>query len=112
VRLYTSICNLFKSHEASALTAIEVGTICVKTFGREAGKKCVIVDVIDKNYILITGPKSVNKVKRRKSNVNHVEPTQEKIEIKRGATDEEIIEALKSAGKLDEMAKQVKPSMK
>lgn len=94
------------------MTAIEVGRICVKTYGREAGKKCVIVDVIDKNYILITGPKSLNKVKRRKSNVNHVEPLQEKIEIKRGAADEEVVQALKSAGKLDEMAKVVKPSLK
>jgi large subunit ribosomal protein L14e len=94
------------------LTAIEVGRICVKTFGREAGKKCVIVDVIDKNFVLITGPKSVNKVKRRKANVNHVEPTQERIEIKRDATDEEIVDVLKMTGKLEEMAKPVKLSLK
>ena len=94
------------------LTAIEVGRICVKTFGREAGKKCVIVDVIDKNFVLVTGPKSVNKVKRRKANVNHIEPTQEKIEINRGAADEDVIEALKAAGKMEEMAKTVKPILK
>lgn len=94
------------------MTAIEVGRICVKTFGREAGKKCVIVDVIDKNFVLITGPKSVNKVKRRKANVNHVEPTQERIEIKRDATDEEIVDVLKTTGKLEEMAKPVKLSLK
>lgn len=99
----------FKSQEVIALTAIEVGRICVKVFGREAGKKCIIVDIIDKNFVLITGPKSVNKVKRRKANVDHVEPTQEKIEIKRGAADEEIVGALKAAGKLEEMAKTVKP---
>jgi large subunit ribosomal protein L14e len=94
------------------LTAIEVGRICIKTYGREAGKKCVIVDVIDKNFVLITGPKGINKVKRRKANLNHVEPMQEKIEIKRGAADEEIIEALKSAGKLEDMAKSVQLSLK
>ncbi len=94
------------------LTAIEVGRICVKTYGREAGKKCVIVDVIDKNFVLVTGPKSINRVKRRKANVSHIEPTQEKIEIKRGAADEEIVEALKSAGKLDDMAKPVQVSLK
>jgi len=112
VRLYTSELLFFKSQEVIPLTAIEVGRICVKTFGREAGKKCVIVDVIDKNFILITGPKSVNKVKRRKANVNHIEPTQEKIEINRGAADEDIVEALKTAGKLDEMTKSVKPTLK
>ena len=94
------------------MTAIEVGRICIKTYGREAGKKCVIVDVIDKNFVLITGPKGVNKVKRRKANVNHIEPTQEKIEIKRGAADEEIIETLKSAGKLEDIAKSVPLSLK
>jgi len=94
------------------MQAIEVGRICVKTFGREAGKKCVIVDVIDKNFVLVTGPKSVNKVKRRKANVNHIEPTQEKIEITRGAADEDVIEALKAAGKMEEMAKTVKPILK
>lgn len=94
------------------MTAIEVGRICVKTFGREAGKKCVIVDIIDKNFVLVTGPKSVNKVKRRKANVNHIEPTEDKVEINRGATDEEIVEALKSAGKLEEIAKPVRPVLK
>jgi len=94
------------------LPAVEVGRICVKTLGREAGKKCVIVDVIDKNFVLITGPQTVTKVKRRKANIAHIEPTTEKIEITRGATDEEIAGALKSAGKLDDMAKKVKPSLK
>jgi len=92
--------------------AIEVGRICVKTVGREAGKKCVIVDVIDKNFVLVTGPKNVTKVKRRKVNINHIEPTTEKIDIARGATDEEIAEALKAAGKLDVMATPVEPSLK
>jgi large subunit ribosomal protein L14e len=96
----------------TALTAIEVGRICVKTFGREAGKKCVIVDVIDKNFVLITGPKSVSKVKRRKANVNHIEPTEGKIDIKRGAADEEVVQALKAAGKMEEIAMQVKPVLK
>jgi len=94
------------------MPAIEVGRICVKTVGREAGKKCVIVDVIDKSFVLITGPKNVTQVKRRKANVCHIEPTTERIEITRGATDDEIAQALKTAGKLDAMATPVKPSLK
>ena len=70
------------------LPAIEVGRICVKTLGREAGKKCVIVDIVDKNFVLITGPKTVTGIKRRRANINHLEPTNEKIEMKKGATDE------------------------
>jgi len=87
------------------LPAIEVGRICVKNVGREAGKKCVIVDLVDKNYVLITGPKAVTEIKRRRANINHLEPTQEKIDINRGATDEEVAEALKTAGKLDDTNK-------
>jgi len=92
------------------LAAMEVGRICVKNLGRETGKKCIIVDIVDKNFVLITGPKTVSGIKRRRANINHLEPTQEKIDVNRGATDEEVTEALKSAGKLDEMAKTVKPT--
>ena len=72
------------------MAAIEIGRICVKTAGREAGKKCIIVDVIDKNFVLITGPKLINKVKRRRANIKQLEPTDEKIEIDKGADDKEI----------------------
>lgn len=93
------------------MPAIEVGRICVKLAGREAGRKCIIVDVIDKNFVLITGPKNVTGVKRRRANVNHIEPLQDKVKIKRGASDEEVIEALKASGKLEEMAQTVKPAL-
>ncbi|MEM2466636.1 MAG: 50S ribosomal protein L14e [Candidatus Bathyarchaeia archaeon] len=93
------------------MPAIEVGRICVKICGREAGKKCVIVDIIDKSFVLVTGPKSVTGVKRRRANINHLEPLAEKIEIKRGASDEEVVEALKKKGLLETMAKPVKPAL-
>jgi large subunit ribosomal protein L14e len=76
------------------LPAIEVGRICVKIAGREAGSKCIIVDVIDKNFVLITGPQKITGVKRRRANVNHIEPTEKKINIKRGESDEEITAAI------------------
>ena len=76
------------------MPAIEVGRICTKITGREAGRKCIIVDVIDKNFLLITGPKQVNGVKRRRVNISHVEPTEKKVKIRRGESDEEIMNAL------------------
>ncbi|MGB9853629.1 MAG: 50S ribosomal protein L14e [Candidatus Bathyarchaeales archaeon] len=91
------------------MPAIEVGRICVKISGREAGKKCVIVDVIDKNFVLVTGPKTVTGIKRRRANINHLEPLSEKVEIKRGAPDEDVVEALKEKGLLEAMARPVKP---
>jgi large subunit ribosomal protein L14e len=86
------------------MPAIEVGKICVKLTGRETGKKCVILDLMDKNFVLITGPKTITGVKRRRINVNHLEPLEEKIDIKRGASDEEVAEALKTTGQLEAKA--------
>jgi large subunit ribosomal protein L14e len=93
------------------LPAIEIGRICVKLTGREAGRKCVIVDLADKSFVLITGPKSVTGVKRRRANISHIEPLQDKVEIKRGVSDEEVVEALKASGKLEAMAQMVKPTL-
>ena len=93
------------------MPAIEVGRICVKLTGREAGRKCVIVDLIDKSFILVTGPKTVTGIKRRRTNINHIEPLEDKIAIKRGASDEEVTEALKAAGKLEAMSQKVKPAL-
>jgi len=92
------------------VTAIDVGRICIKLTGREAGRKCVIVDTVDKSFVLITGPKNVSGVKRRRVNVTHIEPLQDKVDLKRGASDEEVSEVLKAADKLDLMTQIVKPA--
>ena len=77
---------------------IEIGRIVIKTAGREALKKAVVVDIIDKNYVLITGPPSLNGLKRRRANIGHLEPTKTKVEITRKATDADILAAVKAAG--------------
>ena len=77
----------------TSMASIEVGRVCVKTLGREAGLKCVIVDVIDKNFVLVTGPPKLTGVKRRRTNVKHLEPTSESVDVKKGATDEEVMKA-------------------
>jgi len=89
------------------MTSIEVGRICVKLSGRDAGKKCVIVDVVDKNFVLITGPKSVTGIRRRRTNVDHLEPTPEFIEVKKSATDDEVEKALSKAKKSSYMKETV-----
>ncbi len=70
--------------------------MCVKTAGRDAGKRCVILDVVDKNYLLVTGPKEVTGIRRRRVNMNHLRPLEEKIAIEKGATDEQVAAALKT----------------
>ena len=79
------------------MTAIQIGRIIVKTNGREAGKKGVIVDIINQNYVLLTGPKTVTSIRRRKCNIKHLEPTDKVVSIKRDATDEEVVTAIETA---------------
>ncbi len=76
------------------MPAIELGRVCVKISGREAGRKCVVVDIIDRNFVLVTGPQKVTGVKRRRANIKHIEPTEKKVKIKRGNSDEEIMAAI------------------
>nr|AOZ56125.1 ribosomal protein L14E/L6E/L27E [uncultured korarchaeote] len=71
-----------------------VGRVCTKTKGREKDRKCVIVDVIDKNYVLITGPKKLTGVRRRRCNINHLDPLPVVIDIDKNASDEDVIKAL------------------
>ena len=71
----------------------EVGRICAKLAGREARCMCVVVDVVDKNYVLIDG-----QVKRRKCNRKHLEPTDKIVKIKKGAAHADVVKELKSIG--------------
>ena len=91
------------------MPAIEVGRVCVKLAGRESGRKCVIVDVMDKSFVMVTGPKKVTGVKRRRVNINHVAPLEDAIQVKRGASDEEVTQMLEAAGKLEEMSATAEP---
>ena len=84
----------------------------MKTAGREAGKYCVVVDKADPGFVMVTGPRNLTSVKRRKCNVHHLEPLVEKLEIKAKAADEEVAKAFMAsglAGKLGLKEKKVEP---
>ena len=72
------------------MPAMDIGRVCLKVQGREKGNKCVVIDVIDRNFVVVTGPK----VKRRRVNMNHILPLDETVNIKRNATDDEVKAAL------------------
>ncbi len=91
------------------MPSIEVGRICVKLSGRETGRKCVIVDVIDKNFVLISGPQKITGVRRRRTNVKHLEPTTETLEIRKGATDDDIAKIIGRGKKADFLKEIVLP---
>jgi large subunit ribosomal protein L14e len=92
--------SLFIGFGDTNMPAIEVGRICTKQIGRESGRTCVVIDIMDKSFVLVTGPKKVTGVRRRRVNINHVMPLTDKIDVKRGASDEEVTQALEAAGKL------------
>jgi len=73
---------------------MEVGRVCVKLRGREEGRRCVVVDIVDRNYVLVTGPEDVTGVRRRRVNMDHLKPLDERVEIGRNASDEEVKKAL------------------
>ena len=59
------------------MASIEVGRVCVKIAGREAGEKCAIVEIIDENFVEVLGVS----VKNRRCNINHLEPTEDTIDV-------------------------------
>ena len=59
------------------MSVFEPGRVCVKLAGREAGKYCVVLEVIDENFVLVQGPK----VRKRKCNIAHLKALPEKIDI-------------------------------
>lgn len=67
----------------------DVGRVCIKIAGRDAGKTCVIVQKVDGNTVLIDG-----QTRRRNCNVKHLEPTDEVVELKAGAAHEAVKKAL------------------
>ena len=68
----------------------EVGRLCVKLAGRDAGKKCIIIDILKDNYVMIGGS-----TRRRKCNTAHLEPLDKVIKIKKKATRADVAKAFK-----------------
>jgi large subunit ribosomal protein L14e len=69
---------------------IEVGRLCVKIAGRDSKRRCAIVDVIDKNYVLIDGD-----VRRKKCNIRHLELLDKVIKIGKGASHDIVADEFK-----------------
>ena len=72
---------------------IDIGRICVKIAGRDAGKKCVIVDVLDDTFVMIDG-----ETRRRKCNILHLEPLDQTVELKKNAPHADVAKAFEKLG--------------
>jgi len=71
----------------------EIGRLALKIAGRDSGKKCVIIDILDKRHVLIDG-----QTRRRKCNIMHIEPLDKVIDIKKNASHDEVKSAFKELG--------------
>lgn len=87
---------------------MKVGQVCVKTTGRDAGKKGVILHVL-KNQALVDG-----EVRRRKVNLMHLVATNQHVDIKKDASHEDVKKVLATIGILvrDTTPKQAAPRQK
>ncbi|MBT7903424.1 50S ribosomal protein L14e [Candidatus Woesearchaeota archaeon] len=72
---------------------MEVGRLCTKIAGRDSGKVCVIVDIMDSNHVLIDG-----ETRRRKCNIIHLDPQASTIELTQGADHALVVEEFKKLG--------------
>ena len=72
---------------------IDVGRLCVKTRGKDSGKSCVVVEIVDDNFVVVDG-----QLKRKRCNVDHLEPSHHQLPVASGSSHEEVVEALRVVG--------------
>ena len=75
------------------MTLFNVGRICMKIAGRDAGRKCVVVEEMDVGFVLIDGA-----TRRKKVNIKHLEPLAETIDIQNKASHQDVITAFDKIG--------------
>ena len=75
------------------MALLDVGRVCRKTRGRDAGGFCVVVDKPDGGRVLVDG----RDVRRKKVNLNHIEPTGVLLDLKKGSETGAVVSALKDA---------------
>lgn len=83
-----------------------VGQVGVKIAGRDAGEVGVVTQEIDPTYVIFT-----NSTRAKKCNKAHIEFIQKQIELKKGASQKDTLQALQKAGftiKINEKKKEKK----
>ncbi len=85
----------------------EIGRVCVKVAGRDAGKTAIVIDKASGDRVLVDG-----NVRRRKCNMKHLEPLKEIIKITKGSSTEEVHKAMVVAKIKVEENKKIKKTKK
>ncbi|MBI4147279.1 50S ribosomal protein L14e [Candidatus Woesearchaeota archaeon] len=75
------------------MSIFEVGRLCVKIAGRDAGRTCVVVEAAGNGYVVVDGD-----VRRKKVNIKHLEPLDRTVEVKSKAAPADVKKAFEKAG--------------
>ncbi len=71
---------------------MEIGQVCIKTKGREAGRKVIVLSEAKKGKVLVDG----TKVKRKECNVRHLFLLKQKVSLKKDASHAEVVKAMEA----------------
>ena len=75
---------------------VEIGRVVCVNYGPDAGKTCVIVDIVNQSFALVDGA-NVTGVKRAQLNFKHMAITPIKLNIGRGLTSKKLEQVWKDA---------------
>jgi len=75
------------------MALLDVGRVCVKVRGRDAGGLCVVVEAPAAGRVLVDGIG----VRRRKVSVLDVEPTPSVVSVKKDSSTEAVVRELEKA---------------
>ena len=75
------------------MSLFEVGRLCVKIAGRDAGRTCVVVEELGHSYVMVDGA-----TRRKKVNVLHLEPLADMVKLKANASHDEVKKAFEKLG--------------
>lgn len=75
------------------MALFDIGRMVMKIAGRDAGRKAVVVEVLDTNYVLIDGD-----TRRKKVNIKHLEPLAQTLNIEPGASHEDVKKEFEKLG--------------
>ncbi len=70
----------------------DIGRLCMKVAGRDAGRYCLVVDAKD-GKLLVDG-----QTRRRLVNEHHLEPLDKSVKLAKGASHADVVKALGTLG--------------
>ena len=75
------------------MSIFEVGRLCVKLAGRDAGRTCVVVEAAASGFVVVDGD-----VRRKKVNIKHLEPLEQTLDLKAKAVHADVKKAFEKLG--------------